>query len=223
MKISNRLKELATLVDDDSYVLDVGCDHALLSIYLVLNNKNIQAVASDNKPGPLEMAKKNIVQYQLSDQVTTSLANGIEKISQNINTIVIAGMGGINISEILSNDVSRLNNVKTIILGPNNDQDLVRKTLNKLGYFLINEILVEENKKVYYLQKYIRSLKRNSKIEIEFGHQVLYTNKLFKKDLQNKAKVLEEIITRLPKKKVLLRYKKRKELKKVFKLVNKLV
>ena len=58
MKINNRLKMIGDLVQANSFCLDVGCDHALLDIYLVHRNKNIKAVASDIAEGPLEQAKK---------------------------------------------------------------------------------------------------------------------------------------------------------------------
>ena len=60
MKINNRLKKIGDLVDANSFCLDVGCDHALLDIYLVKKNMNIKPVASDVKTGPLEKAKENI-------------------------------------------------------------------------------------------------------------------------------------------------------------------
>ena len=60
MKINNRLKMIGDLVEANSFCLDVGCDHALLDIYLVKRNTNIKAIASDIKSGPLDQAKKNI-------------------------------------------------------------------------------------------------------------------------------------------------------------------
>ena len=60
MKINSRLKMIGDLVTANSLCLDVGCDHALLDIYLVKQKKNIKAVASDIAEGPLEQARKNI-------------------------------------------------------------------------------------------------------------------------------------------------------------------
>ena len=58
MKINERLKKIGDLVEANSFCLDVGCDHALLDIYLVKKNKNIKSIASDIKEGPLAQAKK---------------------------------------------------------------------------------------------------------------------------------------------------------------------
>ena len=60
MKINARLKKIGDLVEANSFCLDIGCDHALLDIYLVNQNKNIKAIASDIAEGPLEQAKNNI-------------------------------------------------------------------------------------------------------------------------------------------------------------------
>ena len=53
VKLSKRLKAIADLVDKDSKIIDVGCDHALLDIYLLKNkndlfNKNIQNIIDKN-------------------------------------------------------------------------------------------------------------------------------------------------------------------------------
>ncbi len=47
MKIDNRLKNVANFVLKDSNVIDVGCDHALLCIYLASNYPNMRLIASD--------------------------------------------------------------------------------------------------------------------------------------------------------------------------------
>ena len=60
MKINARLKKIGDLVEANSFCLDIGCDHALLDIYLVTQNKNIKAIASDIAEGPLEHARRNI-------------------------------------------------------------------------------------------------------------------------------------------------------------------
>ena len=73
MKISNRLKLIASFVDDNSYVIDVGCDHALLDIFLVQNKFNVKTIASDVNKGPLDSAKKNIQDYKLEDKIEVAI------------------------------------------------------------------------------------------------------------------------------------------------------
>ena len=65
MKINARLKKIGDLVEANSFCLDVGCDHALLDIYLIHRDKNIKTIASDIAAGPLDQAKKNIKREHL--------------------------------------------------------------------------------------------------------------------------------------------------------------
>ena len=89
MKISNRLKLIASFVDDNSYVIDVGCDHALLDIFLVQNKANVKTIASDVNKGPLDSAVKNIQDYELEDTIEVKLGDGIRTINNQVDTIVI--------------------------------------------------------------------------------------------------------------------------------------
>ena len=65
IKISNRLKTIADFIKPEDYILDVGCDHALLPIYILLNKKNVKAIASDINKKPLERAKANKKLYKV--------------------------------------------------------------------------------------------------------------------------------------------------------------
>ena len=81
MKISKRLNTIADMIEPNSRVIDVGCDHGLLSIYLDLE-KNCSCLASDVNSNALESAKSNIVKYN-SKNVETYLTDGIDNIDIN--------------------------------------------------------------------------------------------------------------------------------------------
>ena len=115
IKLSKRLQLVASFVDDNASIIDVGCDHAHLSIYLVQNKSNINIVASDINPNPLNIAKENKKKYQLEDKIELELKDGINNLNKKIDTIIISGMGGILISNIINNK-DNLKNIKTIIL-----------------------------------------------------------------------------------------------------------
>ena len=89
MKLSKRLEAVATLVDIGKRVIDVGCDHAYLDIYLTLNNDN-KCIATDINKNALEQAKKNIKKYNLEDKIETKLTNGLTdiKVKDNLNNVV---------------------------------------------------------------------------------------------------------------------------------------
>ena len=108
MKINNRLKMIGDLVSANSFCLDVGCDHALLDIYLVKRKEGIKAIASDVKEGPLEQAKKNIKREHLEKEIEVRLGDGLNTYSEEVDTVIISGMGGRNIIGICKNNLKRL-------------------------------------------------------------------------------------------------------------------
>ena len=151
MKINARLKKIGDLVEANSFCLDVGCDHALLDIYLVNKNKNIKAVASDIAEGPLEQAKKNIKRERLEGKIETRLGNGLSTYTDEINTIIISGMGGRNIIGICKNDLKVLKKINTLIISPNNYQEDVKRFLTKNGFYIENEEFVKDKRFIYQI------------------------------------------------------------------------
>ena len=214
MKINKRLKNISKLIDNNSVILDVGCDHALLDIYTVLNNDSIKAYASDNKEGPLKGAKDNIKKYKLNKKINTILMDGIENIPIDVNTVIISGMGGMNIINILSNNRSNLVNVDTLILSPNNDYVNVRKKVSKLGYYFEDEILLIDKKITYIIMKLKRGKKRYKNRELVLGPRLLEKKeKLFIKYLDDELKRKKIIYSLTPKKYFYKRYKIKKDIK----------
>ena len=139
MKINNRLKNVANFVLKDSNVIDVGCDHALLCIYLASNYPNMRLIASDVREGPLKQAKANIEKYGLEDRITLKLGDGIATIDNDTNVIVISGMGGITIANIITKNKKKLDKIDQIVVSPNNDFYAVRSEITKLGFIIDRE------------------------------------------------------------------------------------
>ena len=91
-KLSKRLEVVANYINDNSKIIDIGCDHGLLSIYLANKYNNINMIASDVNKNALASAIKNIKEAGLEDRIDTRLGNGLEVVSPGeIDTIVIAG------------------------------------------------------------------------------------------------------------------------------------
>ena len=151
MKINSRLKKIGDLVEANSFCLDVGCDHALLDIYLVYRNKNIKAVASDIAEGPLEQAKKNIKRERLDDKIETRLGNGLSTYTDEIDTVIISGMGGRNIIGICKENLKILKKIKTLIISPNNYQIDVKIFLTSNGFYIDNEEFVKDKNFIYQI------------------------------------------------------------------------
>jgi tRNA (adenine22-N1)-methyltransferase len=213
MKINARLKKIGDLVEANSFCLDVGCDHALLDIYLVHRNKNIKAVASDIAEGPLEQAKKNIKRERLDDKIETRLGNGLSTYTDEIDTVIISGMGGRNIIGICKENLKVLKKIKTLIISPNNYQIDVKKYLTKNGFYIDNEEFVKDKNFIYQIIILKRGIKKYTKKEYFFGPKFLEKKgPLFREYYLRELKSKEILKSMLPSKYRLKRYQLKKEI-----------
>lgn len=180
MKINRRLRTITDYISDGSNIIDVGCDHALLCIYLVKNKKNIKCIASDINEGPLKQAKINIEKYDETENIKVKLGNGIDTIEEYIDTVIISGMGGKTIVDILNDGKDKLSNVEKIILSPNNDFYLVRKNLSNIGYKITKEEVVLEKDKYYPIIVLEKGSKKYNKKELSYGVNCLLNDDFYK-------------------------------------------
>lgn len=190
MKINNRLISISKYVDKNSNVIDVGCDHALLCINLIKNNISNFCIASDINPGPLEQAHKNVFLYDLENKIKIKQGNGLDTIEDEIDTIIISGMGGNTILDIFDKGKNKLKNIKKIIISPNNDSYLVRRILTSLSYKIDVEEIICEKDKFYPIIVFSKGTSKYSVSEMLFGYNVInnknskdYYNYLLNKNL----------------------------------------
>ncbi len=150
--LDNRLKMCADMVSGKGIVCDVGTDHAYLAAELITSGKCSRVIASDVRQGPLNAAAKTVEKYDISDKVELVLSNGLENISpKNVSDVVIAGMGGETIIEILDNaPVSwQCNDECRFILQPMTKVEELRKWLWETGKTIVEERAVEDGDRVY--------------------------------------------------------------------------
>lgn len=215
IKISKRLRAISDFVPNGSTVIDVGCDHALLDIYLYQKNIIKKAIATDVNEKALNNAKENIAKNNLQDKIETRLGNGLEPLSENdnVDTIVISGMGAHTIVGILKNNIDKLKNIDTIIIGSNTKLEFLRKEVIKLNYLMDDEIIIEDNKKIYIIIKFVKGKKKYTKKELYFGPILLKNNtNIFKEYQKKELQKLNIILKLLPKNKIIDRYKIKKEI-----------
>ncbi len=149
-KINNRLLKCAETVSQGAKIADIGSDHAYIPIYLALKRKITHALACDIRPGPLSNAKNNIDKYKLNNVIETRLSNGFENVDEHeADEIIIAGMGGNTIANILQNCTWKNKKTKKFILQPMKYEDKLRMYLAKSGYKIIKEKAVICSGKVY--------------------------------------------------------------------------
>ena len=140
ISLSKRLEKISSFIEEADNVLDVGCDHALLDIYLSKKYNKIY-YASDLRESALDMARANIKKYN-ADKVILKCANGLEKIDEcNVNTVVISGMGYMSIINILKH-IKKTKKVEKLVIQSNTNAEKVRKFLLKNGFYIDKEELV---------------------------------------------------------------------------------
>ena len=161
--IDDRLKDIASLVDNCDIIADIGTDHGYLPIFLLQNKIAKFAYACDVAKGPLQSAIDNLKKYNLQDNSETILTDGLINVPAKVNTIIIAGMGGNLIIDILKN---RQFDFQTYILQPNIHHYALRKYLMENNFQIVDE-------KVSYAQKKYYEI-----IKVKHGKQTLNENEL---------------------------------------------
>lgn len=152
---------IANLVDNSKVLADVGCDHAYISINLLENGKAERIIASDLREGPLNIARDNIRLYGFEDRIETRLCAGLCGYEAGeVDTILISGMGGMLVKEILSESIDVVRRADTLILEPQSDLRVVRAYLKDIGFEIIDEDMLNEGGKYYQIMKAVKSKER---------------------------------------------------------------
>jgi tRNA (adenine22-N1)-methyltransferase len=204
IKLSKRLKAVADYVDKGARLADIGSDHAYLPTYLVQKNEVVFAVAGEVVKGPFEIAKNHVAQANLKENIQVRLANGLAAIENvdKIDTIVIAGMGGILISEILEAGKGKLNSVKRLILQANNHEDTLRQWLTEHQFVIKAEQILLEAGKFYEI---IVAEPTTNEHPVLSANDLLFgpflskeKSVIFQQKWQKELNTLNKIIDRLP-------------------------
>lgn len=182
---SKRLLAIASLVTTES-IIDVGCDHGYLDIYL--NKKGINCLATDININCLNKAIDNFKKENLN--INVKLTDGLNDIKiKKTDTIIISGMGTETIKKILS-----INICNEIIVSSNNKLEELRRFIVSKGYYISDEVFVLENNKPYIIIKFKPGKRNYSAYDYILG-PVINDREYF---LYIKTKY-EEILNKIPK------------------------
>ncbi len=159
MNISSRIKLITDMTDKGEVCADIGCDHALTLIKIITDNKAKRGIGCDIGKGPLAKAQENITAYKLNHIIELRHGDGLSPIlPSEADMIIISGMGGLLIKEILLRGFLVLENVNQLILQPQTEIAALRQTLHTLGFYINDENIVYDNYKYYTV---IKALKGN--------------------------------------------------------------
>lgn len=198
--LSKRLKNVADMVTKGYIVADIGTDHGYVPIYLIKNGIVPKAYAMDINEGPLKIADKNIRLEGLQDKITTVLSDGMnEMTSEMAESVVIAGMGGDLITDIL-NRGKNIKGIKELVLSPHKRVDIVRKYLLDNNWKITDENMVIDNNKFYTILRAVPEKEESEydETEIMYGRLLLTTkNPVLKKYLEKENKMYEEVLKKV--------------------------
>lgn len=218
MEISNRLQTIANCVPiGTNVVVDIGTDHGYIPIYLIKNKTANKCIACDINPMPLSNAKKNITHYKMETQIETRLSNGLSKIKiGEPDAVIIAGMGGMLIIDILKENTEVVKAIGLLILQPQLDIIEVRKYIHSIEFTITDEQMVYDEGK-YYTVITSKPGRENmySELDYMFGKKLIEKKDLVLKEfLQNKLKNLEVLRNNISKVETINSIKRLGEIKK---------
>ena len=199
MKISKRLEAISDFIEETDRLIDIGCDHAILDIYLCEKYENINVIASDIHEGALDQAISNIDKHDLVERIETRLGDGLTIVNPDeFDTIVISGMGFHNIKKILSNKPKMIDYPK-IVIQCNTDVVKLRKFVIKLGYQITREKLVMDNDIIYTVIEFKKGEEKYNYDQIYFGPRILENkDELFYEYYSKKLLKYENLLLQLP-------------------------
>lgn len=170
-KLSKRLLAAASFAAKGDFVADVGTDHAYLPIYLYLQGRIRGAVVSDINEGPIERAKRNIIEFSAENAIIPILSDGLSKIDEySPDTVFILGMGGELILNIISNAEWLTKKRPRLVLQPMTHPEILRAFLFENGFEITDELLVDDGKIYQIIEaRYTEKNTNANALELRFG------------------------------------------------------
>lgn len=192
----DRLDTICQLVKSDSIVYDIGCDHGYLLAKLY--NKICKGYALDIAEKPLISAKNTIKKAKIGDKISAILSDGMEKVDEeNCDVIVIAGMGGQLIKQIISQRKTP-HPTYSFILQAMSKPEILRKYLWENGFEIETEVISKEERRFYTIikAKYTGNVKKSELFECYYS-ECLKKDKYFKPYVNEQIEKLEKIMAEI--------------------------
>lgn len=161
----NRLELLASLTKDANSLVDCGCDHGYTAIKALKSYNVGFCYLVDINLGPLNNAKENIQKENLTDKCKFILSDGLKNFNDTADVLVLAGMGGLLISNIITSSLEKCKKFKKIIIDAHSEIDKLRGTLINNHFVFDNEHLIKDGKHNYVIIE--AHFDENSKIKYD--------------------------------------------------------
>lgn len=168
LNIGERLSKIVDLCPEANIIADIGCDHGYVSCELILENKARMVVATEKSEKCLLKAVDLANKINIAPFISFRVGDGFEPITKHdkVEFCVIAGMGGLEIIDILKKKPKQLFD---FVLQPMNNVLELRNYLLKHHYKILVDKKVYENGKYYDLIRTTFGENNFADIEIFFG------------------------------------------------------
>lgn len=200
MKLSNRMIAITNFIPQNSIVADIGTDHGFIPMFLIDNKISKKVIATDISQGSLDKTIGYIEEFKYEGLIEARLGNGLEVIKPfEVDTVVIAGMGGLLIRDILEKDIDLTHSFNNFIFQPMVASSDLREYLLKNGFMIIDEDLIKEDGKFYEVifAKRGKAIVEEG-IYLEIGKKLIKKrHPLLKEFLQDKIDMLRNILKSL--------------------------
>lgn len=192
---NKRIEAISQLIDNDESVIDIGCDHGFLAKMLRIKGNNKLIICSDNKIGPLNNARNNLIGY---DNINFELTDGVDNIDTVCDVCVLAGMGHNTVISIIENNENYFRNCKKIIIQVNSVVAQMRQYLSNHKFQIIDECMVYDYK--YYQIMVVKSGQQQlNELQIEFGPVLLEKKgEIFLQCYQKQLSHFQSLLSTLP-------------------------
>lgn len=200
INLSSRLKKIAELVDFGATVIDVGTDHGYVPNFLCEKKISRDIIATDISKNSLEKSIELTKKMGNEKFIRNILANGIVK--ENRDNIIIAGLGGIQIAEIIFNSIEISRSAKKLILQPMQKTNILRRELNNMGFEIIDEEIIFEDDRYFEIIIAKFNGKKKSLDELDFYFSKSLINKkdkVYLAYLSERKVELEKILNKINK------------------------
>ncbi len=201
MELSPRLKKIADLIAKNSKIADVGTDHAYIPIYCFENNIIRSAIAMDINPMPLKRAEANLKKFGFIEKSQLRLSNGIEKLEKDeVDVIVIAGMGGLLIRDIIDAGKEKISESTLLLIQPMIAPMELRCYLFENGFDICDEYVVREENKFYNIFAVKKGKTEPDEEKIHIGKNLRVNSpEVFEDYMAYKIRVARKIISGMEK------------------------
>ena len=150
--MNRRLQAIRRLIPDGRGMIDVGTDHGYLPVQLYKDGYPGRIYASDIRPGPLSAAKERAGREGAGERIAFFLCDGLDACPpEQIDTIVVAGMGGDTICGILDRAEWCMSPEYLLILQPMTKAEVLRYWLVNNGFVIEAETLVQDGDGIYQI------------------------------------------------------------------------